>query len=149
MTEATTLRIERIIDAPPDAVFRAWTTREAMEVWYRDGDDFEARVLELDVRVGGRYHIEFGPAGQAPYVEYGTYREIDPPHRLVMTETLEVGENGWRDTTVTVVFEEQDGKTRFVLVHEGFPSTEARDDAAGGWPGFLDRVEALLGQSPR
>ena len=149
MTEETTLRIERLIDAPPDVVFRAWTTREALEVWYCDGDDFDARVIELDVRVGGRYRIEFGPAGQAPYVEYGTYREINPPHRLVMTETLEVGENGWRDTTVTVVFEEQDGKTRFVLVHEGFPSRAARDDAAGGWPGFLDRIEALLGQSRR
>jgi uncharacterized protein YndB with AHSA1/START domain len=145
MSDETTLRIERLIDAPPEAVFRAWTTREALEVWYRDGDDFEARVLELDVRVGGRYRIEFGPAGQAPYVEHGVYREIDPPRRLVMTETLAVGENGWRDTTVTVVFEEQDGKTRFVLVHEGFPSKEARNDAAGGWPGFLDRIDALLG----
>jgi uncharacterized protein YndB with AHSA1/START domain len=149
MSEDTTLRIERLIDAPPDVVFRAWTTREAMEVWYRDGDDFEARVLELDLRVGGSYRIEFGPAGQPPYLEYGTYREIDPPHRLVMSETLEVGDNGWRDTTVTVVFEEQDGKTRFVLVHEGFPSRDQRDAAAGGWPGFLDRIEALLTRSGR
>jgi uncharacterized protein YndB with AHSA1/START domain len=149
MSEDTTLRIERLIDAPPDVVFRAWTTREAMEVWYRDGDDFEARVLELDLRVGGSYRIEFGPAGQPPYLEYGTYREIDPPHRLVMSETLEVGDNGWRDTTVTVVFEEQDGKTRFVLVHEGFPSRHQRDAAAGGWPGFVDRIEALLARSGR
>ncbi len=42
MTDDTTLRIERLIDAPPEVVFHAWTTSEAMEQWYRDGDDFVA-----------------------------------------------------------------------------------------------------------
>jgi uncharacterized protein YndB with AHSA1/START domain len=54
MSDDTTVRIERVIDAAPEAVFRAWTTRESMEVWYRDGDDVVVRVTELDARVGGR-----------------------------------------------------------------------------------------------
>jgi uncharacterized protein YndB with AHSA1/START domain len=142
MKNETTLRIERLIDAPIDAVFRAWTTREAMEHWYQDRPDDVVRIVELDVRVGGGYRIEFGPADQAPFVETGTYREIDPPYRLVLTESLD-GPDGtqWADTVVTVTLEEDDGKTRLVLVHEQFPSTQRRDDAAGGWPGFLDRLE--------
>jgi uncharacterized protein YndB with AHSA1/START domain len=148
MSEETTLRIERIIDATPDAVFRAWTAREAMEEWYRDGDDFVARVVELDVREGGRYRIEFGPKGAPPFVEHGTYVAIEPPSRLVMTMTLEGVNDGWSDTTVTVVLEEEAGKTRLVLVHEGFPSVGARDGAAGGWPGFLDRLERVVRGTP-
>ena len=146
MSDDTTLRIERVIDAPPEVVFRLWTTAEAMEQWYCDGDDFSARVTELDLRVGGRYRIEFGPRGEAPFVETGVYLEIDPPGRLVMTETLEGVEAPWSDTKVTVVFEEEDGKTRLVLVHEQFPSPHHRDLAGGGWPGFIDRVERLATQ---
>jgi len=145
VTNETTLRIERLMDAPIEAVFRAWTTADAIETWYRDRPDDEVRIVELDVRVGGRYHIEFGPPGEPPYIETGIYTEVDPPHRLVMTETLD-GPNGpqWIDTTVTVILEQQDAKTSLVLVHENFPSKERRDDATGGWPGFLDRIEQLI-----
>jgi uncharacterized protein YndB with AHSA1/START domain len=145
----TTLRIERLIDAPADAVFRAWSTREAMEVWYRDGDDFIARVTELDFRVGGRYRIEFGPEGQAPYVESGVYLEIDPPRRLVMSESLEGVEAPWENTKVTVDLHDHDGKTRLVLIHEGFPSAAVRDLAGGGWPGFLERIERFVARDNR
>ena len=145
MTDETTLRIERLVDAPAHALFRAWTTREAMESWYRDRPDDVVRVVELDVRVGGRYRVEFGPAGEKPHVESGEYLEIAPPHRLVMTETLDAPDGTpWSGTTVTVAFEPRGDKTLLVLVHENFPSVEQRDNAAGGWPGFLDRIEGLV-----
>ncbi|HEX5096496.1 MAG TPA: SRPBCC domain-containing protein [Acidimicrobiia bacterium] len=145
MSNDNSLRIERIIDAPADAVFGAWTTEEAMEQWYAEGDDPVVNVVELDVRVGGRYHVEWGPRGAEPYVETGVYIEIDRPHRLVMRETLRgPGVDGWEDTTVTVEFEDVEGKTRLVLEHVGFPSTEARDGARGGWPGFIDRLERYV-----
>jgi hypothetical protein len=37
---------------------------------------------------------------------------------------------------VTVVFEIEDDKARLALVHEDVPTTQPRDDAAGGRPGF-------------
>jgi hypothetical protein len=40
--------------------------------------------------------------------------------------------------------DEEDGKTRLTLVHENFPSREQRDNAVGGWPGFIDRVERVV-----
>jgi uncharacterized protein YndB with AHSA1/START domain len=83
--------------------------------------------------------------GAAPYVEHGTFLEVDSPRRLVMTETLE---GMWSETTVTVVLEEEDGKTRFVLVHENLPASR-RDGAADGWPGFIDRIERLVTVTPR
>lgn len=142
--ESTTLRIERVIDAPPAEVFEAWTTPKAMEQWYRDGDDYVARVVELELRPGGKYRIEFGQAGQEPYVEYGEYIEIDPPYRLVWTETLEGVDAPWSGTQVTLELRDDNGKTRLNLTHQGFPTSRHRDLAAGGWPGFLDRIDRLL-----
>ena len=137
--------IERILDAPPERVFAVWTTAEAMTRWYRDGDDFTVVVRELDVRVGGRYRIEFGPLGEPPCVESGEYVEIDAPHRLVMTETLDGVAAPWSGTLVTVELHEtgDERKTRLVLTHERFPTEQHRDLAAGGWPSFIDRIEAL------
>jgi uncharacterized protein YndB with AHSA1/START domain len=141
MNDDTTVRIERLVDAPIEVLFRAWTSREAMEHWYREQPDYHVHVAELDPRVGGSYRVEFGPEG-GTFVEAGTYLEVDAPRRLVMTETLE-GPDGplWADTTVTIVLEQQGDKTRLVLVHEGFPTRDVRDGARGGWPGFLDRLE--------
>ena len=126
MSDDTTLRIERLIDAPPEAVFHAWTTKEAMEEWYARRHDDVARVIELDLRVGGRYRIEWGPAGEKPYVENGVYLELDPPRQLAgdRRRCERPTATPWADTTVTVVFEEEDGKTRLTLVHENFPSHE-------------------------
>jgi len=119
-----------------------------MQWVYREGEDAVVRVAELDLRVGGRYRVERGPAGAKPYIESGVYLEIDPPRCLKMSETLDAPESTpWADTTVSVVFEEEDGKTRLVLVHESFPSREERDNAAGGWPGFIDRIERLVASS--
>ena len=88
MNDDTTVRIERLVDAPIEVLFRAWTTREAMEHWYRERADYHVHVAELDPRVGGSYRVEFGPEG-GTFVETGTYLEIDAPRRLVMTESLE------------------------------------------------------------
>ena len=145
MGDTNTLRIERLVNATPEALYEAWTTPSAMEEWYRDGDGYVARVVEHDLRVGGRYRIEFGPEGAAPFVEQGEYLELDPPRRVVVRETLATPEGGgWTGTIATVEFLHEGDKTRFVLVHEGFPSTIERDAAAGGWPGFVDRVERLV-----
>jgi len=146
MTDATTLRIERVIDAAPDAVFDVWTTAESMVQWYREDEHCVARVTELDVRVGGRYRVEFGPAGQDPFIEHGEYLEVDRPHRLVMTETLEGVDSPWADTTVTIELRREDDKTHLTLTHRGFPSRDHRDMASGGWPGFLDRIEQQLSE---
>lgn len=144
------LRIERVIDATPDAVYRAWTTPALMERWYRDSDDSVARVLEHELRVGGTFRIEFGTRDTPLWIETGTYLELDPPRRLVVSETLanphEPGA-GWTDTRVTVELLAEGDKTRLVLTHEGLDA-EQREGAGGGWPGFIERVAAIAEAAP-
>jgi uncharacterized protein YndB with AHSA1/START domain len=78
----------------------------------------------MDVRVGGKYRLEFEPDGMA---FFGTYLEVTPHSRLVWTNE-EGGEGG---PVTTVTFEEKGGKTLLVL-SELYPSKEALDAAGTG-----------------
>src|SRR5205814_10176916 len=79
---------------------------------------------EMDVRVGGKYRLEFEHDAMA---FFGTYLEVTPHSRLVWTN--EEGGDGGSVTTVT--FEEKGGKTLLVM-HELYPSKEALDAAGTG-----------------
>ena len=48
------------------------------------------------------------------------------------------------ETLVTVEFNEVDGGTEVVLVHEGFPATEARDGHEEGWGACMSHFEAIF-----
>jgi uncharacterized protein YndB with AHSA1/START domain len=78
----------------------------------------------MDVRVGGRYRLEFEPDAMA---FFGTYLEVTPHSRLVWTNE-EGGEGG---PVTTVTFEEKGGKTLLVM-HELYPSKAALDAAGTG-----------------
>ena len=129
MTKA--LRLVRTIPASPERVFEAWTTSEQMERW--TCPDPTARVeVDIELRVGGRYLICMEVEG-GPFTAFGTYREIDPPRRLVYTwqwkqpHTMEV------ETVVTVEFLAVEGGTEIRLTHEGFSASSDRDGHETSW----------------
>ena len=116
--------VTRLFDAPPRIVFEAWTRPELFKRWWLPKSmGMTLRSLEMDVRTGGTYRLEFEPHGMA---FFGTYLEVTPPARLVWTNE----ESGEDRTITTVTFEEQAGKTRLVM-HELYPSKEALE-ASGG-----------------
>ena len=140
MTESLDVRIERVLDATPEAAWAAWTDPAARAVWYRDQPDIEVEV-QSDLRVGGAWSVQFGP-----WREEGVYTEVAPPNRLVSTVTFSGPDVGPFTTTLTVTFDAEGDKTRFTLVDAGFPNEEIRAAHEGGWPGFIDRFVALLAQ---
>ena len=94
---------------------------------------------EADVRVGGRYRIEFAyPDVTQPMVFFGRYIEVTPPLRLVWTN--EESEDG---ALTTVTFEDRGGKTMLVL-HERYPSKEALDASIAGMEGGMPEQFAQL-----
>ncbi len=146
MSDDTNLRIERVIDASPEAVYRAWTTPELMEQWYQDTPETVATVTAHELKVGGKFRIEFGTRNTPLWIETGEYLELDPPHRLVVAETLQNPAEpgiGWVGTRVTVELLAEGDKTRLVLTHEGLDA-EQREGAGSGWPGFIERVALLV-----
>ena len=113
----------RIFNAPARLVFEAWTKPELFKLWWVPKSlGMSLLSCEQDVRVGGRYRLEFKhPAASEPMAFFGQYLEVIPPSRLVWTN--EESDDG---PITTVTFEEREGRTLLVL-HELHPSKEALD----------------------
>jgi uncharacterized protein YndB with AHSA1/START domain len=134
------LEVRRRFSASRERVFAAWTSAEALTRW-RAPDNAVVQDAGVDFRVGGRWHVRMlGNDGQRHLVG-GTYREIDPPRRLVLTWRWEANVDG-HDSIVTVDFHDEDGATEIVLTHEGLVSDQERDGHRHGWVGCFDKLAA-------
>jgi uncharacterized protein YndB with AHSA1/START domain len=119
------LVVTRTFNGPARIVFEAWTKPELFRRWWAPKSmGMSLLSCEMDVRVGGKYRLEFEPDAMA---FFGTYLEVTPHSRLVWTNE-EGGESG---PVTTVTFEEKGGKTLLVM-HELYSSKEALDAAGTG-----------------
>jgi uncharacterized protein YndB with AHSA1/START domain len=144
--------MSRVFNAPRSLVFDAWTRPELLRRWY-GARGWSLPVCEIDLRPGGSYrYVMRGPDG-AEVTLRGTYREVDPPARLVSTEAFEgFADEGWRDedqTVSTMLLTERDGQTTWTLT-TSYPSQAVRDAAYAlkqAWEGMresLDRLDDVL-----
>jgi uncharacterized protein YndB with AHSA1/START domain len=137
------LQLKRLIDAPREAVFRAWTDPEHVKRWWGP-IGMATTTAEIDLRTGGAYRLVMSPPddGMALAVT-GTYREVTPPSRLVYTWQWENGVPDALQTLVTVEFNEQGAQTEIVITHGGFPSDGVLPSYQVGWEETLARLAAL------
>ena len=140
-----TLTLERIIDAPRELVFKAWTDPKQVARWWGPRH-FTNPVCELDVRPGGAILIHMaGPDGTV-YPMKGTFEEIVEPERLVMTTSAVEDEEGNHllEDITTVTFAEHEGKTKLTVhavVTKTSPAAQgALDGMEQGWSESLDRL---------
>jgi len=135
--------VARSFKAPRAMVYRAYTEPALVRRWLLGPPGWSMPVCEMDVRVGGHYRwrwrsdkdgTEFGFAG--------TFREVQPPSKIVHTEAYEPAtiRDGYpqSNAVVTVTFTEADGVTTMTTVVD-FGSKEARDAAAA--TGMTDGME--------
>jgi uncharacterized protein YndB with AHSA1/START domain len=139
MSDAEPIRVERVLRAAREDVFDAWTDPARLCAWFGPPG---APVLQLDgdLRPGGAYRLVLADPGGGERVLEWTFREVDPPRRLVY---------GWRwlsgsaDTSVVVVeFADLGDRTRVSVEHTGL-SRASRGIHESGWIGCLD---SLAGQ---
>jgi uncharacterized protein YndB with AHSA1/START domain len=116
--------VTRTFAAPARLVFRAWAQPELFKQWWVPRSmGMTLHSCEMDVRVGGRYRLNFGDGMDF----YGRYLEVVPDRKIVWTNE----ESGDAGSVTTVTFEERDGMT-VLVVHELYPSKEALDAAGTG-----------------
>jgi uncharacterized protein YndB with AHSA1/START domain len=137
------LVVTRTFNGPARIVFEAWTKPELFKQWWAPKSiGMPLLSCEMDVRVGGRYRLEFGHESSKSMAFFGRYIEVTPHSRLVWTN--DESEDG---AVTTVTFEEKGGKTLLVL-HELYPSKEALDaagtGAAGAMPEQFEQLDELL-----
>lgn len=110
--------IEREFDAPKHLVFKAYTTPELVKRWWH-ANRGEVTLVEIDLRVGGRWRYVMVTPDGIEVGFHGEYREIVPNERLVSTEVYEGLPQGVSEddaaTVNTATFTEVDGRTTLTL----------------------------------
>lgn len=84
MTLEHSFALTRMLDAPRDLVFRAWTEPEQLRWFFADGVG-EGDAVEVDLRVGGAWRMLMVENESKRYWTGGVYREIVPDERLVFS----------------------------------------------------------------
>ena len=159
----TTLRISKIIAAPRDLVFRAWTEPERLKQWWGVEASFSTPIAEVDLRTGGKYRLGMqAPGERAPYVVGGVFREVRSPEKLVFTWQWEQPDDAaaggaapeasgdsshtgeFQEMLVTVEFLDLGGSAEVVVTHEHFPDQNSKDEHTHGWNGCLTQLATLL-----
>ena len=133
------LVINKMIQAPVDKVYAAWTNPELIKQWFGPGQ-MAVPEARADVRVGGEYliHLHDGEA-DSDHIVSGQYEEVVPNEKLVFNW---MWKDGTDRTQVTIEFRSQgDNGTLLTLTHRGFSQQEFADKHNYGWNACLDSLE--------
>ena len=115
--------ITREFEAPPELVYRAWTTPELIKRWW-SGDRGVVTSVQVDLRVGGMWRYVMTANGGFEVAFHGEYREIVPNRRIVSTEVYEGMPEAEAVDTVTFT---RKGEGTLVTVLVEHDSQEGRD----------------------
>lgn len=138
-----TVRFHRVLQAPPERVYRAFLDREAMAKWLPP-DGFTGTVHELDARVGGRYRMSFTNfTTGATHAFGGEYLELIPGERLCYSDVFDdPGLPGVMKTTVNL--RPVPSGTEIDIVQEGIPGVIPLDGCHLGWQQSLALLARLV-----
>ncbi len=148
------VRIERVMRAPPDQVFRAFLDADLMREWIVP-DDLDIDRVTVDPRVDGLIEVWHSRHGESTGKFEGHFVKIDPPRELVYRWAFvgtEPEKGEYYDTLITVQLRAwRDNQTKISVVHErldelrrGAPHILPR--LVPGWENCLDKLErAVLG----
>jgi uncharacterized protein YndB with AHSA1/START domain len=128
---ATSTRTSRVIKAPRESLYRAFTDPEALPAWMAPGN-MTAMVHEFDGRVGGGYQMSlFYPSSEQENVgktseledRYSSrFVELTPPARIVEAITFDSKDSAFSgEMTMVVTFEERYGETKVTILFENIP----------------------------
>ena len=143
------LVLTRLINAPREKVYRAWTDPELLKQWFAP-KPYTTPIVEIDVRAGGSaYFVMRGPDGK-DLPNRGVYLEVVPNEKLVSTDAYVAA---WEPSekpfmTLILTFEDEGGKTRYTarVRHWSVADREAHEKMGfhEGWGLCTDQLEALV-----
>jgi uncharacterized protein YndB with AHSA1/START domain len=89
MASAGTVRLHRVLKAPPERVYRAFLEGDALAKWLPP-HGFTCTVHSLEGKVGGRFKMSFRNFGNGQSHSFGgEYLELVPNQRLRYTDTFD------------------------------------------------------------
>ena len=139
----STIRLHRVLKAPPERIYRAFLDADAMAKWLPP-HGFTGKVHHLDARVGGSCRMSFTNFSNGQTHTFGgEYLELVPNERLRYTDKFDDPNlAGEMQTTVTLraVF----CGTEVNIVQEGIPEAIPLEACYLGWQESLTLLAQLV-----
>ena len=136
--------ITRIVDAPRERVFRAWTDPDEVAEWYGpEHMDAPRERIRIDPRVGGRWELTMVQRGGGAEFTIG-YEILDVVEpELIVLRSDPMPELGMHEPTVVrVEFHDHGAKTRMTLSDGPYPAGGGHAEA--GWSAAFDKLSTLV-----
>lgn len=138
-----TVRLHRVLKAPPERVYRAFTTSEAMAKWIPP-HGFTCTVHHMEPRVGGTFKMSFTNfTTQHSHSFGGEYLELIPNELLRYTDKFD-DPNLPGVMQVTVSLKPVSCGTDLSVVQEGIPDVIPVEMCYLGWQESLAQLAMLV-----
>ena len=138
-----TVRLHRVLRAPPERVYRAFLDADAMVKWLPP-HGFTGKVHELDVRVGGAYRMSFTNFSTGHGHSFGgRYLDLVPNERIRHTDSFD-DPNLPGEMQTTVALRPVFCGTEVSIVQEGIPETIPVEACYLGWQESLILLAKLV-----
>lgn len=144
MTESTgTVRLHRVLRAPPTKVYRAFLEPQAMAKWLPP-HGFTAHVEHMDARVGGTYRMSFTNYGTGKSQSFGgEYVELVPDRLIRYTDRFD--DPAMPGTIeVTIELRQVMCGTEVSIVQSGLPAMIPVEFCYLGWQESLEQLARLV-----
>lgn len=139
--------LTRVIDAPRERVFAAWTDPRQLSAWFSP-EGFSSETHEIDIRPGGRWRFSYVAPDGRRYENRVVFQRIEAPRLIAFEHGADIEDDPAR-FQVTVTFDAQGNGKTVLTLRQLHPTAELRDTKIGfgaveiGMT-TLDKLERLL-----
>lgn len=138
-----TVRLHRVLRAPPARVCRAFLDADAIAKWLPP-NGFTCKVHQLDAKIGGNYRMSFTNFSTGSGHGFGgTYRELVPGERIRYDDHFDDPRLPGEMTT-TITFRTVSCGTELQIVQEGLPDVIPVEQCCLGWQESLVLLAKLV-----
>jgi uncharacterized protein YndB with AHSA1/START domain len=142
-SNTNTIRLHRVVHAPPERVYRAFLDANAMVKWLPP-NGFTGQVHQLDAKVGGTYKMSFTNFTTGKSHSFGgEYLELTPNERIRHTDKFE-DPNLPGEMQTTITLQQVSVGTELTIVQEGVPAVIPAEACYLGWQESLTLLQKLV-----
>ena len=142
-TDTNTIRLHRVLRAPPERVYRAFLDAEAYVKWLPP-NGFTGKVHHMDAKVGGTYRMSFTNFTTGKSHSFGgEYVELKPNEKIRHTDRFD-DPNLPGTMHVTVTLKAVSCGTEMNIVQEGVPAVIPAEACYLGWQDSLTLLAKLV-----
>ena len=139
----STIRLHRVLRAPPDRVYRAFLDPDAMAKWLPP-NGFTCKVHHMDAKVGGSYKMSFTNFTTGKSHSFGgKYVELTPHERIRYTDKFD-DPNLPGEMQATITLKKVPCGTDLNIVQEGVPAVIPAEACYLGWQESLTLLAKLV-----